>query len=191
MCGEAQGGSSTRPPMLQKESFRAINSKRGRRSDKSVCIPKLSALRHRCLRFLLLREKKTRMRLLWLLQHGILLDANHRRAQITQASTRGGRQTNLQKQPSAWPKCLSKQPHGLFILPRCRAALSCLYLIPRSPPPPPCPIITSQREFRREPALPTPVPVLLLRHHNDLLSSRSSAACSPVATSRPLTRMRN
>lgn len=57
-----------RDPMLQKESFRAINSKRGRRSDKSVCIPKLSALRHRCLRFLLLRRK--RMRLLWLVQHG-------------------------------------------------------------------------------------------------------------------------
>lgn len=47
-----------RDPMLQKESFRAIDSKRGRRSDKSVCIPKLSALRHRCLRFLLLRKKK-------------------------------------------------------------------------------------------------------------------------------------
>lgn len=75
---------------VAKDSFRAINYKRGKRSDKSVFIPKLSALEHRCLRFLLL-IKMDMIIVDWYDIDFFSKEANHRRAQITKASTRGWR----------------------------------------------------------------------------------------------------
>lgn len=118
---------------VAKDSFRAINYKRGRRSDKSVCVPKLSALQHRCLRFLLLIKW---IWLLWLIQYRFFWIG----CKSSKSTNHKGIHTwikNLQNQLSAWRKCLSNQTHSIFIFTCCCAALSCLYLIRCSPLPSP------------------------------------------------------
>lgn len=98
-------------------------------------------------------------------------------------------------QPSARQKCLSNQTHAILIFTCWSTALSCLYLMSlfSFPSPPLHPFVTSLGEIcRRTPALMMPVIfVLLPRRHNDLLSFRLSAACSPITAGLPLTRMRN
>lgn len=101
---------------VAKDSFRAIYYKWDRRLDKSIFIPKLSALQQRCLRFLLL------LKWIWLLWTEIQYSFEIQRgffkkygAKSQKSTNRIKKEKNLQTTPTARSTKVPVDPNAWYI----------------------------------------------------------------------------
>ena len=208
-CYLVSGGLSLPCDPLRCDGFLQSHNKRRRKSDKSVSTPKLSALQHRCLRFLLLLkwyndccEQRYNIVLnqRWFFKYG----ANPRRAQINKRHPHLFWIIHVQRKPSNQRgKSACRPKHSIYLSNCWCKALSCpvslleltLSSLLRLSPPPPCPLSVFKElcvlMWMKTLFSSRLICVLSLGRHNDPLSCRLSAVCSWSVTTHPLNRMRN